>query len=302
MSKSSPPVPNLRQRGPPAFIALDILRLLVFILLGVYILAFFLLGPGVLAQPMQIEISFRTIFLSTVLTISMMVPFVTSIVSGYRCNTIQVFNGQEKEQWAVGLEAAFKTFALKAYPFKMQHPEHTEKFARSSMMAFARYLANPYHTGPLCLSQFSKRRLINVIVPSLLLALNFASLPFRAWFEQDGTPSKGVETFIQGLGCVLVVWWCYYIWEHMWTEGWALKMGDIARQIRRECIKNGSVKGSEEDIEKSGAIVDPKERLEWWIQEIWKVCGDGHDIPQSELSQLEENREKLCEEQILIPI
>jgi hypothetical protein len=88
----------------------------------------------------------------------------------------------------------------------------------------------------------------------------------------------------------------------MWTEGWALKMGDIARQIRRECIKNGSVKGSEEDIEKSGAIVDPKERLEWWIQEIWKVCGDGHDIPQSELSQLEENREKLCEEQILIPI
>jgi hypothetical protein len=117
MSKSSPPVPNLRQRGPPAFIALDILRLLVFILLGVYILAFFLLGPGVLAQPMQIEISFRTIFLSTVLTISMMVPFVTSIVSGYRCNTIQVFNGQEKEQWAVGLEAAFKTFALKAYPF-----------------------------------------------------------------------------------------------------------------------------------------------------------------------------------------
>ena len=60
-------------------------------------------------------------------------------------------------------------------------------------------------------------------------------------------------------------------------------MGGIARQIRRECIKDGSVKGSEEDVEKSGISVDPKERLEWWIRESWKACEDEHDIPPSEL-------------------
>jgi hypothetical protein len=80
----------------------------------------------------------------------------------------------------------------------------------------------------------------------------------------------------------------------MWKVGWVLKMGGIARQIRRECIKNGSVKGLEEDVEKSRISVDPKKRLEWWIRESWKACEDGHDIPQSELSQVEENREKLC--------
>jgi hypothetical protein len=80
----------------------------------------------------------------------------------------------------------------------------------------------------------------------------------------------------------------------MWKVGWVLKMGSIARHIRRECIKNGSVKGSEGDVEKSGLSVDPKERLEWWIRESWEACEDGYDILQSELSQLEENREKLC--------
>lgn len=57
---------------------------------------------------------------------------------------------------------------------------------------------------------------------------------------------------------------------------------------------NSSAKGLEEGVEKSGISVDPKERLEWWIRESWKACGDGHDIPQSELTQLEDNRAKLC--------
>jgi hypothetical protein len=68
-----------------------------------------------------------------------------------------------------------------------------------------------------------------------------------------------------------------------------LKIGGIARQIRRECIMNGSAKGSGEDFEKYGISVNPKERLEWWIRESWNACWDGHDIPRSELIQLEDN-------------
>ena len=94
MSKCSPPDPNLRQWPPLAFITLYILILLVYIPVGFYILAYFFLGPGVLAQPIEIAISFQSI----ILFISMIVPLVTSIVCGYRSNSIQVSNGQEKEE------------------------------------------------------------------------------------------------------------------------------------------------------------------------------------------------------------
>lgn len=287
MSKSSPPVPNLRQWPPLDLIIVYILMLLVYIPFVVCIVAYFFLGPGVLEQPIEIAISFQSI----ILFISMMVPLVTSIVCGYRSNNIQVSNGQEKEQWAGGLESAFGAFAQKArFPFETKHPVHTEGFARYLMMDFARYLANPYHS----LSLISRRRHTFTIVSGLVLALCIAGMPFRDWSGHNGITTKGGETCMQGFGCILVVFWCYTHWEPMWKVGWVLKMGGIARQIRRECIKNGSVKGSEEDVEKSGVIVDPKERLEWWIREIWKACGDGRDISQSELSQLEENREKLC--------
>jgi hypothetical protein len=289
MSKPSPSVPNLRQWPPLTCIAFYILMLLVYIPFVVSLVAYFLLGPGILEQPIEIAISFQSI----ILFISMVVPLVTSIVCGYRSNSIQVSNGQEKEQWAVGLKSAFGTFAQKArFPFELKHPVHTEGFARYLMMDFARYLANPYHTG--ARSLFSRRRHIFDIVSGLVLALCIAGMPFRNWFKHDGIPNKGGDTFMQGVGCALVVFWCYGFWEPMWKVGWALKMGGIARQIRRECIKNGSVKASEEDVEKSRVIVDPKERLEWWIRESWKACGDGRDISQSEHSQLEENREKLC--------
>ena len=291
MSKCSPPDPNLRQWPPLTFITLYILMLLVYIPVGIYILAYFFLGPGVLAQPIEITISFQSI----ILLISMIVPLVTSIVCGYRSNSIQVSNRQEKEEWAVGLESAFKAFAQTArFPFDMKHPVRTEELARYAKMDFAQYLANPYHTDPLCLSLFSRRRHIFTIVSSLLLALCIAGIPFRDWSKHDGIPIKGGETFVQGFGCFLVVFWCHLHWEPMWKVGWVLKMGGIARQIRRECIKNGSVKGLEEDVEKSRISVDPKKRLEWWIRESWKACEDGHDIPQSELPQVEENREKLC--------
>lgn len=82
---------------------------------------------------------------------------------------------------------------------------------------------------------------------------------------------------MQGVGCIFVVFWCYWFWEPVWEFGWSLKMGGIARQIRRECIKNGRVKGSEEDIGEIGIGVDPKERLEWWIRESLKGCEDGED-------------------------
>jgi hypothetical protein len=265
--------------------------LLVYIPLCIYVLAYFFLGPGVFAQPIEIEISFQSIILS----VSMMVPFDTSIVCGYRSNSIQVSNGQEKEEWAVGLESAFKTFAQTArFPFEMKHPVRTEELARYAKKDFAQYLANPYHTDPLCLSLFSRRSHIFTIVSGPLLALCIAGIPFRDWSKPNGIPIKGGETFVQGFGCFLVVFWCQLYWEPMWKVGWVLKMGAIARQIRRECIKSGGVKGLEEDVEKSGISVDPKERLKWWIRESWKACEDGHDIPQSELSQVEENREKLC--------
>jgi hypothetical protein len=280
MSKSSPPDLNLRQWPPLSFIALYILLLLVHILVSIFLLAYFFLGPGGLAQPIEITISFQSI----ILFISTMVPCVTWIVCGYRSNSIQVSNGQEKEEWAVGLEPAFKTFAQKArFPFEMKYPGRTEELARYAKKEFVQYLANPYHTDPLCLSLFSRRRNYFTIVTSAVLALCNAGITFRDWSKHNGIP-KGDETFLQGFGCVLVVFWCHLSWEPMWKVGWMLKMGGIARQIRRVCIKNGSVKGSEEDVEKSGTNVDPKERLEWWIRESWKACEDEHDIPQSETS------------------
>lgn len=98
-----------------------------------------------------------------------------------------------------------------------------------------------------------------------LLALCFAGIPPKDWSKHDGIPIKGGEIFVQGFGCFLVVFWCHLHWEPMRKVGWALKMGGIAEHIRRECIKNGSVKWLEEDVEKSGISVGPKEMLEWWI-------------------------------------
>lgn len=277
MSKSSLPYPNLRQWPHPIFITIYILMALVYIPVCIGLLYFFL-GPGVFARPIEIGISFQSI----ILFISMMVPFLTSIVCGYRSNSIQVSNRQEKEEWAVGLESAFKTLAQTArFPFDMKHPNpvHAEELARYVKMDFAQYLANPYHPDPFCLSLFSRRRYIFTMMSSPLLALCFATIPFKDWSKHSGIPFEGrEEAFVQGFGCFLVVVWCHTFWEPMWKIGWVLKMGGIARQIRRECIKNGSVKGSEEDVEKSGISVDPKERLKWWIRESWKACEDGDDI------------------------
>ena len=51
-------------------------------------------------------------------------------------------------------------------------------------------------------------------------------------------------------------------------EGWSIKMGGIARLIRRECLWDAD--GGE------GA----KERLDWWIGEILKESGgeDGRSL------------------------
>jgi hypothetical protein len=95
------------------------------------------------------------------------------------------------------------------------------------------------------------------LVTGPLLSLDVAAWPFK-W-----TNSKSGETFMQGLGCFVVVLWCQVFWEPMWSVGWVLKMGAITRQIRRECRKNGSVKGSEEDVEGFRVGVSAKGRLEW---------------------------------------
>ncbi|KIM98540.1 hypothetical protein OIDMADRAFT_56890 [Oidiodendron maius Zn] len=294
MSKSSPPDPNLRQWPPLTFITLYILMLLVYIPVNIYIPAYFFFGGRRPSQPIEIAISFQSI----ILFIPMVVPLVTSTVCGYSSNSIQVSNGQEKEEWAVDLESAFKTFAQTArFPFDMKHPERTEELARYAKMDFAQYLTNPYdtdHTDPLCLSFFTRRRHFFTIASSSLLALCIAGIQFREWSKHGGIPIKGGETYVQGFGCFLIAFWCHLHWEPMWKVGWVLKMGGITRHIRRECIKNGSVQGSEENVEKSGISVDLKQRLEWRIQDGRKVCEDEHDVPQSELSQLEENREKVC--------
>lgn len=276
MSRPSLPDPNLRQWPPISFIILYILLLLGYIPFMVCMVVFCFVGTRVFEQPIEIAIPFPSI----ILFISMMVPFVASIVSGYRFNSIQVSNGQEQEEWAAGLDSAFETLVQTVkLGFDLKNPVVTEEFARHAKMHFAQYLADPYYQDqvdpPLC----ARRLHILVIVTATLLALCFAAIPFSdGWCKPGAIPIRGSETFVQGLSCFAVVYWCHLHWVPMWKLGWVLKMGSIARQIRRECIKNGSVKGSEEDVEKSGESVDPKERLEWWIRESWKACGDGHDI------------------------
>lgn len=262
MSKKSPPKPNLRQWPPLEHIVPYILILLVYIPVSILLLATTFLGPGISDQLIEIAISSQSIILS----ICMLVPFVFHLVSGYLSNDIRVPNQQE-EDWAAGLESAFENFAQTArFPFPYadtRHPDpmRTEKIVKYAKKEFVQYLANPYHKDPFCASYFSRRNCIFLLVTGPWLALSYASMPFIDW----DTEYKGWDAFMQGLGCFLVIFWCHVFWEPMWKVGWALKMGAIARQIRRECRKNGSVKGSEEDVEKFGARVSPKEKLEWRI-------------------------------------
>lgn len=222
----------------------------------------------------NIEISIQAI----VLSISMILPFATSIISGYRSINIQISTGQAKEEWVVSLESAFKNYERTARdPLAIGYPVSNEGLARDAKVKFVQYLADPYSEehGP---SSFSSRMHIHTLVSTLVMALCSASMAFGDW-----SMNYGENAYFQGLGCIFVVFWCYVSWEPMWKIGWLLKMGGIARQVRKECI-NGSVKGPEEDVEKSEISVGPKERLEWWIRESWKVCEDGHDISESRLS------------------
>lgn len=239
----------------------------------------------------------ETSFHSIILFISMMVPFATSIISGYRSNTLQVPDKQGQEEWVVGLESAFETFAQRARsPFQMKDPssERVKKIARIRQQDFVQYLADPYHGDPLDPSCASRRLLVSIIASNTLIALIVATMLFVHWSDQHEDPFlKGMETFWKGLGCVSVALWCHMKSESMWNVGWMLKMGGIARQVRRECVKDCSVMGLEEDFERFEMIHDPKETLEWWIRESWKACEDGYDITQPEVCQPEQNREKL---------
>ncbi len=240
----------------------------------------------------MIKIPFR----SKTLSISMMVPSIAWVVGGYRSNSIQVSDGQGKEEWAVSLQSAFKVLTQEArFPFDTRRPVLTEKFTRHVKMEFAKYLADPYYTDPDGLSPlFSRRRHIFEILLGPVLSLSVAGMTFKE-SKHGSTLVDPCEPFVQGFGCIFVVVWCHFFWQPMWKVGWVLKMGAIARQIRRGCIKSGGVKGSKGDGEKSWISVDAKEMLEWF-QESWKAYEDEHDILQSELFQLEDN----CEEPILV--
>ncbi|KAG0646129.1 hypothetical protein D0Z07_8144 [Hyphodiscus hymeniophilus] len=275
MSKSSPPEPNLRQWPPFYYIPIYILIVLVTTHIAAFLLAYAVLGPGILRQPIEVAISPPAI----ILFIAILIPFIPMLFRAFWPSNTPVSIGQETAEWHVCIESALQAFALEmSMRLDTEHPKNIDAIVQVSKMEFVRYLANPYDGGPLRWGFFSRRRHMLKMMTVLVCGLYFANEPFRDTFA---------DVFGPLFGCLLAVFCCHTFGPLLWEIEWTMKLGGIARQIRRECIKNGRVKGSEEDVEKFAFAVDPEEMLQWWIQETCRACGDGHDILQSELSQLD---------------
>jgi hypothetical protein len=119
-----------------------------------------------------------------------------------------------------------------------------------------------------------------MIASGSVLGLSLATMPFKGRAKLNDEISTGSDIYTP-VYCffIVVMWYGLIILGGTWTFGWELKMGGVARQIRRECIRNGCIKRSEEDVEKSEMTRDSKEWLEWWIRESWKACEDRNDTP-----------------------
>lgn len=284
MSETSPPDASLRQWPSWPFIILTVLLLPVIIAGHIFLLVAVLLPHFPRGQLDEIILSPQ----HKILFICFMVPGLSSFVRGYISSNFRAFNWQERAEGVVSLESTFKVFSERTRrPFVSIPPEEEIEFAKAIKRTFARYLANPYHSDKYSIQPcFSRRLHIYWMASCSVSTFILTSMPFKEWSKLEDETNAALDIFMQGLGWFCVGMWWWFVRGKVWNVGWALKMGSIARQIRRECIKNGCVKESEEDVEKSEVHLDAKERLEWWIRETWEAGEDGHDTSQSELIQM----------------
>jgi hypothetical protein len=133
--------------------------------------------------------------------------------------------------------------------------------AMAHITEFAEYVADPYCSY----SSFSRREQVYNMSIYLVLNLIFARLPFREWSKIDDAFPERLDGLFQVLGVLVMVGWggWFMLISALW-EGWSMKMGGIARRIRRECLRGAN--GGEE----------ARERLNWWIGEILKES-DGEE-------------------------
>lgn len=209
---------------------------------------------------------------SIILCTFMIIPCVVNLVRGYISIDLEVphnINERTAEKWADNLASTFKIFGETARFRFLRQPAD---LAKESQIRFVEYLANPYRKTLSVGVVYSWRRQTLEMWRMLVLFMAVACMAYAGFSDDSSadTSDDFMKALYHGQGILFVMFSCYVYWNGAWNLGWEIKMGRIARQIRRECLDVRA----QDDLEKEGRRRDPQEDLEWWIRESWKGCED----------------------------
>lgn len=151
---------------------------------------------------------------------------------------------------------------------------------------FAEYLADPSRFVP-AYSKFSRREQILGIVETVGLNLLFARLPSREWSKIDSRVPGSWDLPSQVLGWIAVFISMWVMVGDGRRQGMSFKVGRIAREIRRDCLR---VACSETRCEECESEV--RERLQWWVVEVLREAEEAELL---EAGSFEDGRKSLLE-------